>query len=376
MISSFSPGRRSLAKGALAGAAALLLGTAPASAATRDAATLLRLHLPTPSGPYPVSAKPRYLVDSSRNDPWEPRIGVRELMVTVLQPAVPGRGFPRAPQLTPGAATEFTHYGPLIHPELPVSGVDWAATLTHARVGAPPLPGRRPVLLYSPGGGDARTMGSALAVDLASHGWTVVTVDHPGDASEVAFPHERPGRKRVRTTELLGPPDAATFRTMIDTRVADLRFVLDALGLERVGVYGHSAGGTAVAQALYEDRRIAAAVNLEGYLDQVDGELLPVARQGTDRPMLLAGTDGFRNVRLDRSWAALLAHGGPVTRRQLDDTQHWVFTDYATLVPQLQHAGLTTAAGRAAMVGRADPCVTVPAVRALVRAFFAQHLSR
>nr|WP_308345239.1 hypothetical protein [Streptomyces sp. ISL-94] len=50
---------------------------------------------------------------------------------------------------------------------------------------------------------------------------------------------------------------------MIDTRVADLRFVLDALELDRVGVYGHSAGGTAAAQTLHGDRRIAAAVNLE-----------------------------------------------------------------------------------------------------------------
>ncbi|GGX25214.1 alpha/beta fold hydrolase [Streptomyces chryseus] len=375
MTISFSPGRRSFAKGALAGSATLFLATATpgsASASGRSDAPLLRL--PAPTGPYPVRARVRHLVDRSRNDPWEPGIGVRELMVTVLRPAVPGRGFPRFPHLTPGAAGEFAALAPLIRPHLPAAGVDWAATLTHARAGAPALPGRRPVLLYSPGGGDARTMGSSLAIDLASYGWTVVTVDHPGDASEVEFPDERPGRQRIRTTVLRPDLDAATFRTMIDTRVADLRFVLDTLALDRVGVYGHSAGGTAAAQALHEDRRITAAVNLEGHLDQMDGELLPVARHGTDRPLLLAGTDGFRDARLDRSWAALLAHTGPVTRRQLDDTAHWVFTDYAALVPQLHKAGLMTAAGRAAMAGRADPRVTVPAVRDLVRSFFARHL--
>lgn len=367
----FTPGRRSLAKGALAGAATMLIGSDRASAAP-STAPLLRL--PAPDGPCPVGATTLHLVDRSRNDPWEPEIGVREIMVTVLRPAAPGHGFPRAPQLTPGAAARFAGLAQRIHPQLPGSGVDWAATLTHARTGAPPLPGRRRVLLYSPGGGDARTTGSSLAVDLASHGWTVLTVDHPGDASQVEFPDERPGRERVRSTALHGPPDAAVFRTMIDTRVADLRFVLDALGLDRVGVYGHSAGGTAAAQALHEDRRIAAAVNLEGYLDQMDGELLPVAWQGTDRPLLLASTDGFRDARLDRSWAALLAHAGPVSRRQLDDAEHWVFTDYASLVPQLQRAGLMTAAGRAAMVGRADPRIAVPAVRDLVRSFFAGHL--
>ncbi|MBM7168659.1 alpha/beta fold hydrolase [Streptomyces sp. G44] len=380
MISSSTPGRRSLAKGALGGAAALLFGAAPASAADTthraDRATAPPPRLPAPTGPRPVGATTLHLVDSSRNDPWAPEIGVRELMVTVLGPAPARRGFPRAPQQTPRAARSFTDSCWRIHPELPKAGVDWGAVLTHARTGAPPLPGRRPVLLYSPGGGDARTMGSSLAVDLASHGWTVITVDHPGDASEVEFPGARPGREPVRSTVLHGPPDAATFRTMIDTRVADLRFVLDALGLDRVGVYGHSAGGTAAAQALHEDRRITAAVNLEGYLDQLDGELLPVARQGTDRPLLLAGTDGFRDARLDRSWSALLAHAGPVVRRQLDHAHHWAFTDYAALVPQLQKAGLMTASGRAAMVGRAAPRVTVPAVRDLVRSFFARHVLR
>ncbi|MCX4981164.1 hypothetical protein [Streptomyces sp. NBC_00572] len=99
-----------------------------------------------------------------------------------------------------------------------------------------------------------------------------------------------------------------------------------------------------------------------------------MAREGTDRPLLLAGTDGFRDDRLDRSWSALLAHGGPVARRQLAGSDHWVFTDYAALVPQLQAAGLTTAAGRAEMVGTVDPRVSVPAVRGLVRSFFARHL--
>ncbi len=381
MTSFTTPGRRTLAKGVLAGAAALLLDSArpPRPPVTPAAARIVRRRrccacVCRRPAALPVGAETLYLVDSSRNDPWAPGIGVRELMVTVLRPAASGHGLPRVPQLTPGAAAVFTGLCRYIHPQLPDAGVDWAATLTHARAGAPPLPARRPVLLYSPGGGDARTTGSALAVDLASHGWTVVTVDHPGDASQVEFPGARPGRKRVRPTALSGPPDAATFRTMIDTRVADLVFVLDALGLDRVGVYGHSAGGTAAAQALHEDGRIAAAVNLEGYLDQMDGELLPVARHGTRRPLLLAGTDGFRDARLDRSWAALLAHGGPVSRWQLDDAHHWVFTDYAALVPQLHKAGLMTASGRAAMTGLAAPRVTVPAVRNLLRAFFTRHL--
>ncbi|MEU4351785.1 hypothetical protein [Streptomyces sp. NPDC023838] len=75
MTNPFTPGRRSFAKGALAGAAALFLATAaPGSAAAtrRSGAPLLRL--PAPTGPYPVGARALHVVDRSRNDPWQPEI--------------------------------------------------------------------------------------------------------------------------------------------------------------------------------------------------------------------------------------------------------------------------------------------------------------
>ncbi|MEU9860383.1 hypothetical protein AB0D99_05875 [Streptomyces sp. NPDC047971] len=134
---------------------------------------------------------------------------------------------------------------------------------------------------------------------------------------------------------------------------------------------GVRAGGTTAAQTLYDDRRIAAAVNLEGYLDRADGELFPVARYGVARPLLLCGTDGFRDARLDRSWSALLARPtGRTCLRRLDGADHGVFTDYAALVPQLHAAGLLTTADRIRLVGAIDPGVSVPTVRRLVRAFF------
>ncbi|MEV4425177.1 alpha/beta hydrolase family protein [Streptomyces sp. R-07] len=358
-----APSRRTVAKGALLGAAAVLFGPSVARAAEGAAA----LRLPAPTGPHPVGLRTFALTDTSRNDPWQP--GVREVMISVLHPARTVRGFPRAPQLTPAEAREFADLAPLVHPGLPAAGVDWGAVLTHGHVNAPPLPGRRPVLLYSPGGGDSRTLGTTLAEDLASHGRVVVLVDHPGDASQVELP------SGMRGTVLTGPPDPATFRTMIDTRVADLRFVLDRLGdlplapvmdLDRIGVYGHSAGGTAAVHALASDGRIAAGVDLEGFLD-LDPELVA----GLDRPLLLFRTDGFDEAaRLERSWSGL-----PARRVLLPDANHWIFSDYAHLVPQLQAAGLVTAGARAALVGAGDPAAATAVVRNGVRSFFARHLA-
>ncbi|MFB7589532.1 alpha/beta hydrolase family protein [Streptomyces sp. NPDC056169] len=365
-----APRRRTVTKGALLAAAATLLGPGPRATArpASPAAEPAVLRLPAPTGPHPVGLRTFVLTDTSRDDPWEPGTGVRQVKITVLYPARTVLGRPRAPQLTPVEARYFAELAPLVRPGLPAAGaVDWGAVLTHGHVDAPALPGRRPVLLYSPGGGDSRTLGTTLAEDLASHGRIVVLIDHPGDASQVELP------SGVRVTVLRGEPDPATFRTMIDTRVADIRFVLDRLGtlplapvmdLRRIGVYGHSAGGTAAVHALAADDRLAAGVNLEGYLD-----LDPM--DGLDRPLLLFRTDGFDGAeRVRRSWEGLRAR-----RVLLPDSDHWVFSDYAFLVPPLQAAGLVTPEARAGLVGDAEPAVAVDAVRRGTRFFFARHLS-
>ncbi|MFI2211246.1 hypothetical protein [Streptomyces sp. NPDC020141] len=139
-----------------------------------------------------------------------------------------------------------------------------------------------------------------------------------------------------------------------------------------------------------DDRRVAAPVNLEGYPDYPpdvpdrEGELLPTARPGADRPLLMFGTDGFRAPGFARSRAAVPARSsGRAVRRQLDDAGHGVFTDdaghgvftdCAAMAPQLQAAGLMTAAARTATVGAIDPARSVPAVRDRARSFFGRRL--
>lgn len=234
------------------------------------------------------------------------------------------------------------------------------------------------MLLYSPGGVDPRTIGTSLAEELASHGYVVVAVDHPGETSEVDFPGRPP---RIIELPPDGPTNPAILRTMLTTRFADLTFVLDqlpslelsrALDLRRVGVYGHSAGGAAAAEVLFDDPRVKAAANLEGYLDFLDGELFPIAQHGTRKPLLLAGTDGFRDSRFDRTWSAVQSHGGPVRRTQLPHANHWIWTDYAAFTPQLVAAGLITPDARRQLTG--DNPRAIPVVRALVRSFFDRTL--
>ncbi|MEU3609331.1 acetylhydrolase [Streptomyces sp. NPDC035033] len=359
-----TPSRRTLAKAALLGLASASLAATGSPA--RAAAGLVPV-LPAPTGPYPVGTVRHAFTDPSRTDPWEPALGHRRVVVSVAYPARTVDGFPRVPQLTRGEAGVFGALAPLVR-GLPAAGVDWAGTLTHAHAGAPPLPGRRPLVLYTPGGGDARTLGTGLAEDLASHGTVVVLVDHPGEASQVELPDGT-----VRESVLHGPPDPATFRTMVDTRVADLRLVLDRLDElpygppldpRRAGIHGHSAGGTAAALLAARDPRIRAVANLEGYLD-----LEPWPGR---RPLLLLRTDGFEGAeRIERSWAGLRAR-----RRTLRAANHWVLTDHAAVVPRLHATGLVTDAVRDGLVGPGDAAASFAAVRRELRGFFARELGR
>ncbi|CAM5284285.1 acetylhydrolase [Streptomyces tanashiensis] len=67
--------------------------------------------------------------------------------------------------------------------------------------------------------------------------------------------------------------------------------------------------------------------------------------------------------------------GGVRARRVLlPHANHWIFSDYAYLVPQLQAAGLVTAGARAALVGPGDPAAATAVVRRGVRSFFDRRL--
>ncbi|MEU5692867.1 alpha/beta hydrolase [Actinosynnema sp. NPDC020468] len=356
-----------------------------------------RLTLPAPTGPHAVGSTTLHLRDPGRVDPW--RGGPRELMATVHYPAWNVLGYPVGTQLTAAEAEAFRAIYPLIHPEVPVD-VAWQDVRTHSHVGAPAVPGRRPVLLFSPGAADPRGLSSSWVEELASRGYVVVTIDHPGEPPAVEFPDGS-----VRGFALPGDPrvDPALLHTLIDTRLADTRSVLDsvealaaggnpdverrplprdlarALDPTRIGVFGHSGGGTVAAETLHDDPRVDAAVNLEGYLDwPADqpggvGDLLPVARDGVDKPLLLVGTDGYRDARYDRSWAAMLAHG-TASKRVLTRASHWALTDFAVLAPQLQRTGAMTPAQRVAFIGAVSPVRSVPTVRTWLVTFFDQAL--
>ncbi|WP_424184783.1 hypothetical protein ACOBQX_23210 [Actinokineospora sp. G85] len=67
-------------------------------------------------------------------------------------------------------------------------GPELAATRVWSREDALPLPGRRPLVLLSPGFGTPRQTLTGLAEDLASNGYVVAAVDHAYESLATRFP--------------------------------------------------------------------------------------------------------------------------------------------------------------------------------------------
>jgi len=362
----------------------LALGLITASAARRG--TPVELRLAAPSGPLRVGVTDLHLVDRGRVDPWLPSSGARELMVTLWYPTRFGGRRPLAPWMPRLAADHYLAR---------VSGRDTPLAQlsrvpdTHAEREVPVAPGARgwPVLLFSPGYGEDRALGTELTEDLASRGFVVAAIDHTYDATEVEFP----GHRLVLRHQ--PPPTPAVLAVSTRIRAADARFVLDgltalnrgvnpdaghralptgtmgALDLTRVGMFGHSLGGATTAEAMAEDRRIMAGIDLDGVLFGA------IVDRGVDRPFLFISRQGHSH-HTDPTWSRSWAHlTGWHAEVQLAGSGHYSFTDNETLLPQMAGALGLTAHRLRELVGTIAPDAATDAQRACIGAFFDRTLN-
>jgi dienelactone hydrolase len=370
----------------------------------------LQLELFAPTGPYAIGTVQLHLVDHSRRDPWTRR--PRELMVSVWYPAAHVGRYPSAPWMPEAASTLFLNQlmsslpttgpntGPpgSTPPNIALPGV--RLPVRQARQGAPLDRSARkyPVVLYQPGFGDVRELGTGLVSDLASRGYIVVTMDDTSEAAEVAFPGGRIATPRPN-------------QSYVDSvRIADTRFVLNqlarlasgenpdaehralpnglsaALDLNKVGMFGHSLGGATAAKAMAADRRIRAGINLDGSMflanptQQQDIRKLSaqLARQLGSRAFMIMthqGHDLHDDPSLAAFWSHLKGWGLFLTMR---NAQHYTYTDLEQFLSQLLFARIAphqlTRDRVAQVIGTVQPNRAIAAERAYIAAFFDLHL--
>lgn len=350
-----------------------------ALASTLAAAAPLQLTMPAPSGPNKVGMVGLHLVDSSRTDPYVG--GKRELMVTLWYPATSTSGHYLAPWMPSLSGNHF-----LATRGLSPQQVTLPKTAGHVLAPVKTSLGKLPVLLYSTGLHSDRAMGTALAQDMASRGYLVVTVDHTHDANEVQFPGNRVEYNRM--------PAGTHSSDTLKIRAADIKFVINALGkisngsnpdyghatlpaglsknvdMSKIGMFGWSLGGAAVDTAMQLDKRIAAGANLDG---QFFGS---APSKDLDRPFMLFSSQSH-NRNNDASWRTLWSHlKGYKVDIKLKGAAHLSFSDQEWMVPQ--EAGLLhlSQSQLQQMYGTIDPNRAVQVQTTYLAAFFDQTLRK
>ena len=324
------------------------------------------LQLPAPTGPGPVGTTSLHLTDVSRPDPWATGVNARELMVSVWYPAASSGG-QHARYMTPAeSGLQLTSRG--------ISGVppDVLSTVRTNAVGdASPAGVQRslPLVVLSPGFTNPRSTLTALAEDLASHGYVAAGIDHTYESFGTAFPDGRVttclAREGVRRDR---------GKKVVAGRAADVSFVLGELTSarqpwpgaalidpSRMAMAGHSIGGAAAIAAMLADSRIRAGIDMDGTTHA------PIPGHGLSRPFLFLGkppgqgipgkpggpaSTWERDWKLLTGWKRWLVVAGAV---------HASFTDLALLAEQV---GIDSGAGARSL----------DITRAYVRAFFDQHL--
>lgn len=248
--------------------------------------------LAKPSGPYAVGRTTRVLTDTSRTNRYLIATN-SSFMITIWYPAE------SAPGVLPGAYIDPQTAAPLAEPHVGSSG-DVASRLAKffafslpnvpvALAGSP-----YPVVIYSHGYTFHRQESSEKLEELASHGFVAVAMDHI-DCRTTVYPDGTAVRGIF-----IDPPPEAEVDTAVAGRLADDRFVLQALAqlnasdallagrldLSRLGAMGWSLGNSDLVELAQTDVRFKGVVDLEGYFQGAPGLLDDLLQRGLRLPLL------------------------------------------------------------------------------------------
>ena len=151
-----------------------------------------------------------------------------------------------------------------------------------------------PLIIFSHGLGGNRTQNTVIIEELTSHGYVVIAIEHAYDANISIFDNGDVADYRSginyerRNTQEITPEEFWAIRLpQLETRAEDVSYIINQLelgnlpenivniiDLENIGVFGHSFGGATSIYSSYNDHRIDACINLDGWMVVVPDEIV------------------------------------------------------------------------------------------------------
>jgi dienelactone hydrolase len=268
--------------------------------------------------------------------------------------------------------------------------------------------GKYPLVVFSPGSLGMRTSNTSTFVELASNGYVVCSIDHPYDS---LFTQDRQGHTTTIDPSFMqeimgvnnGKYDEATVfkleQKWMLLRTTDMNFVLDTslaqakqagsdpvyqlIDTGKIGLIGHSLGGSAGGQVGRQRNDIGAVVDLDAdligeYLDYVDGKYVindsiypvPILFIYSDELWRrFAGIADLNNVVASKKVAATAPHAYEV---HFAGTNHMSLTDLPLQSPFL--VAMINSTYRSVGGSEADKYYVIEKMNSLVLEFFNAYL--
>jgi predicted dienelactone hydrolase len=364
--------------------------------------------LPPPTGKQPIGTTRWVVVDPRRQETFAPG-KQREVEVIAWYPRAGATGAAGAKGIAPymrNGMEEVLSFARLAKLGEAYDGL--ANVPTHSIIDAAPAstPARFPVIVFSHGYTGLPSSHTGLMEDLSSHGWAVLHVIHPyeatgsklADGTVVTFTNDKSVmRPEIAAVLAEWKQEGATMEKVLAAQdgtereghlreylaslkntdqvvrrwVDDVKVVLDRLpksgpggavaaklDLSRLGVAGHSMGGVMAGQFCVEDRRCKAALNFDGipqYGTMIDSTF--------PAPFLMVYS--ARAGRVGASDAVYGRAASKYYRVDVADTLHVDFTEMNFWGGPLRQRGA---------FGPIDPARALELTRLIARSFFGQEI--
>ncbi len=195
-----------------------------------------------------------------------------------------------------------------------------------------------PTLLFSPGLGMTRINYTTIAIEIASHGYLVAAIDHPGSGITVL-----PDGKAMGVIPNSGGPDGKVEELCRDASFIVKELLTDdlfknSIAPNALAMAGHSLGGAAALNVAAYDHGFKAAINLDGYLfGKAMHEGIAIPFLGIlQRPQFPEGNTIPDSLKMERSglWREIARKSKPgSTVVRIDGMMHFDFTDLPFIIP-------------------------------------------
>ena len=315
--------------------------------------------IPKPSGPLQVGTTTFALTDTSRKELYSEKDEARQIMVQVWYPANPKTTDKRAPWVSNAKI-----FAPAIssYINLPSFFLDHLGLVKiPAYQDTQPAPSKTgyPVILFSHGWNGFSAQNTGQALELASHGYVVIGVQHTYGAVVTIFPDGKIAYNNPKALPDDNVPTAeyeTTARILVNQWAGDLSFTLDhmeqqykdpkspfftLLDLSKVGAYGHSTGGGAAIQFCGTDTRCKALLGMDPFMRPISIDVLD---KGTTQPAFFMFSQTWRDDKDSRNnelFSKYYPHLPQNTRVVfIENTAHYDFTDLPLLSPLAPQLGL------------------------------------